>query len=128
MLDGHLFSLFGLYDYIRAVPPETEPAGHELAQSLFSEGIQGLIKQLPRYDMGYWLRFNRCDLPGYPQNDPCTIGYLRLVRQQLIILYRITGEEQLQYYADLCRKYDRLPNILKMYREKFRVLKSLNRL
>lgn len=128
VLDGHVFSLFGLYDYVRAVPSATEPESHQLALWLFNEGIEGLARQLPRFDMGFWLRFNCCDLPAYPQNDPCTIAYLRLVRQQLRILYDLTGKEILNEYALKCRRYDRLTNIMKMYKQKFKALKSLNRL
>lgn len=128
VLDGHGFCLFGLHDYIRAVPAEINPDGHALALKLFNEGVEGLIRQLPQFDMGFWSRFNRCDLPGYPQDDPCTIGYLRLVRQQLLILYRLTGKDELKQFSEKLHRYDRLPNILKMYRHKFRALKKLNRL
>lgn len=128
VLDGHVFCLFGLYDYVRAVPAATAPEGHALALKLFNEGVEGLIRQLPQYDMGFWSRFNRCDLPGYPQDDPCTIGYLRLVRQQLLILYRITGKDELRHFSEKLHRYDRFPNVLKMYRHKFRALKKLNRL
>lgn len=85
-------------------------------------------RQLPLFDMGFWPRFNRCDLPSYPQDDPCTIGYLRLVRQQLLILYRITGKEELHLFSEKFHHYDRISNILKMYRHKFTALKKLNRL
>ncbi len=128
VLDGHGFCLFGLYDYIRAVPENKEPNGYALALRLFNEGVEGLTRQLPLFDMGFWPRFNRCDLPGYPQDDPCTIGYLRLVRQQLLILYRITGKEELRLFSEKFHHYDRISNILKMYRHKFTALKKLNRL
>ncbi len=128
VLDGHGFCLFGLYDYIRAVPESKDPYGYALALRLFNEGVEGLIRQLPQFDMGFWPRFNRCDLPGYPQNDPCTIGYLRLVRQQLLILYQITGKEELRFFSEKFHHYDRIPNIFKMYRHKFTALKKLNRL
>ncbi|RHR77783.1 D-glucuronyl C5-epimerase family protein [Odoribacter sp. AF15-53] len=128
VLDGHGFCLFGLYDYIRAVPESVNPNGHALAQQLFDEGVEGLIRQIPKFDMGFWSRFNRCDLPGYPQDDPCTIGYLRLVRQQFLILHGLTGREELHTFSEKFRHYDRIPNILKMYRHKFRALKKLNRL
>ena len=128
VLDGHGFCLFGLYDYIRAVPEKKEPNGYALALRLFNEGVEGLTRQLPLFDMGFWPRFNRCDLPGYPQDDPCTIGYLRLIRQQLLILYRITGKEELRLFSEKFHHYDRISNILKMYRHKFTALKKLNRL
>ena len=128
VLDGHGFCLFGLYDYICAVPENKNPNGHALALHLFNEGIEGLIRQLPKFDMGFWPRFNRCDLPGYPQDDPCTIGYLRLVRQQLLILHKITGKEELLFFSKKFYQYDRITNILKMYCHKFKALKKLNRL
>ncbi|MDR1272993.1 MAG: D-glucuronyl C5-epimerase family protein [Odoribacteraceae bacterium] len=128
VLDGHLFSLFGLLDYIRAVPAGHDPAGHRLARRLFDEGIEGVIRQFPRFDLGYWTRFCRCDLPGYPVDDPCTIGYLRLVSKQLLILHRATGREELLHFARKCEQYNTLPHILKMYRIKFKALKKLQRL
>ncbi|MDR0544217.1 MAG: D-glucuronyl C5-epimerase family protein [Odoribacteraceae bacterium] len=128
ILDGHAFALFGLLDYARAVPPVVCPDGHRLSLRLFDEGVEGLIRQFPRFDLGFWLRFNRCDLPAYPQDDPCTIGYLRLVRHQLLVLHRATAREELLHFAEKCQHYDSLPNILKMYRLKLRALKKLNRL
>jgi hypothetical protein len=128
VLDGHCFSLFGLYDYLRAVPESCCPEGYRLARRLFDEGIEGLARQLPRFDLGFWTRFCRCDLPGYPQDDPCTVGYSRLVRWQLIILHGITGREELLRHARKCERYHRLPGIIKMYRLKFKALKRLHRL
>jgi hypothetical protein len=128
VLDGHAFSLFGLRDYARAVPPARCPDGHRLACRLFDEGIDGLIKQFPRFDLGYWTRFCRCDLPGYPPDDPCTIGYLRLVSKQLLLLHHLSGREELLRFARSCERYNTLPGILKMYRLKFNALKRLNRL
>lgn len=128
VLDGHCFSLFGLYDYIRAVPNEINSNSHTLASELFHEGVEGLIKQLPLFDMGFWSRFNRCDLPDYPQNDPCTIGYLRLVTKQFQILHEISQREELRRFSEKFKQYDKISNILKMYKHKYQALKKLNRL
>lgn len=128
VLDGHNFSLFGLYDYIRAVDDEHYIQYKELALQLFQEGINGLVKQLPKFDMGFWLHFNRCDIPGYPQNDPCTMGYLRLVSSQLEILNQLSHRQELLEYAHKCKQYDSLFNIIKMYRLKFHALRELKRL
>ena len=127
VLDGHLFSLFGLWDYVRAVPPERSP-GHTLAKNLFEEGIDGLKKQFPLFDMGFWLRFNRCELPGYPADDPCTIGYLKLIIAQVEIMYRIHGDSFFQQTAAHLSTYLRPANILRMYRFKAKALKKLNRI
>lgn len=128
VLDGHGFSLFGVYDAVRAITPEVDEEAHHLAKAIFDKGINGLVKRLPDYDMGYWMKFNLCELDFYPQNDPCTIGYLRLVRAQLQILYKITGHRSLESYAQKMKRYDRLPNIVKMYKQKFTALKKMNRL
>lgn len=128
VLDGHMFSLFGLQEYIRAVPMGKEPEQHTMALDLFDEGLQGLKIWLPEYDLGYWIRFNNCDLPGYPRFDPCTIGYLKLVVVQLRTLYGISGESVLNDYANKFESYLTPVNIGKMYVQKAKALKKLNRL
>lgn len=128
VLDGHSFCLFGVYDAVRAITLDVDAEAHHLAKAIFDKGIEGLAKRLPDYDMGYWMKFNLCDLDFYPQNDPCTIGYLRLVMAQLMILHQISGHETLTAFAKKMKRYDRLPNIVKMYTQKFTALKKMNRL
>ncbi len=128
VLDGHLFSLFGLYDAVRAISFQIDAEAHTLAKTRFEEGVEGLKAQLPAFDMGFWLRFNRCDLPGYPQDDPCTIGYLKLVAAQLGILHAITGDPFFKEKSMAFSGYLRPGNILAMYRFKARALKRLNRI
>ena len=128
VLDGHIFALFGLHEYIRAVAPDMDPKSHHLARDLFSKGIESLIYFLPEYDMGYWLRFNLCRMPHYPVIDPCTVGYLHLVITQLKVLIHLTNDDRLSAWYLKVRGYDRLINILRMYREKFLALKQLKRL
>lgn len=127
VLDGHIFSLFGLYDFIRATK-KTNSFASQQATKLFNRGVEGLIDILPKYDMGYWVRFNLCELDSYPPNDPCTIGYLRLIIKQLDILYSITEREELREYSLRFKNYDKLPNIIRMYFTKFKALKKLQRL
>ena len=125
VLDGHLFSLLGLYDFYRAV--ESPPLSIQ-AKKLFDEGIESLINWLPEYDMGYWLRFNMCKMDHYPKIDPCTIGYLRLVSLQLRLLYLLTQNETLKKYYSKFEKYDKPYNILKSYIVKFKALRQLGRI
>jgi hypothetical protein len=127
ILDGSIFSLFGLYDALRVFKNKDAPA-YELSKDLFEDGINGLIHWLPKYDMGYWVYYNRCEIEGYPKHDPCTIGYLRLVTAQLEILYKLTRKDIFLKYVNLFRSYDKPINILKMYTEKYKALKILNRL
>lgn len=128
VLDGHIFSLFGLWDFVRAVGPDVDDAGHATAKRLFQEGIVGLKARLPELDMGFWMRFNLCDLPGYPQDDPCTIGYMKLVAAQLKVIAAITGDGFFLEYADRIHRYLRPGNTIRMYRFKAKALKKLNRL
>jgi hypothetical protein len=127
-LDGHIFSLFGIFDYVRAVPVAVENDGAQFAKRLFADGIQGLLKALPKYDLGFWVRVNRCEVPGYPEYDPCTINYLQLICRQLEIMHKITGEQKFAEYADQFKSYIKWSNIFKMYKLKFQALINLNRL
>ena len=128
VLDGHIFSLFGLYDFVRAVPKEIDSENHALAKTVFENGIKSLIHFLPEYDMGFWLKFNLCKMAHYPKIDPCTIGYIRLVNLQLKVLYKITGNSFLLDFQKKISGYDNLINIVKMYFIKYKALKTLNRL
>lgn len=128
VLDGHNFSLLGVMDYIRAVPADLDPAGHEMAQNIFRRGIDSLIHWLPQYDLGWWLRFNLCKMPHYPPIDPCTVNYFRLVLMQLELLRQISGREELDTFVQDFRKHDRIHNILRMYLVKYKALKQLKRL
>lgn len=128
VLDGHIFSLFGLYDFVRAVPESIDSKHHNLAKSLFNDGVKSLIHFLPEYDMGFWLRFNLCKMDHYPKIDPCTIGYIRLVILQLKILFNITGNKSILEFQKKIFDYDNIFNIIKMYPIKYNALKDLNRL
>lgn len=127
VLDGHIFSLFGLYDFIRATKSSNSES-HKQALTLFNNGVNALLDLLPEYDMNYWVRFNLCELESYPKNDPCTIGYLRLIVKQLHILHEISGIKELNDYSLRFKKYDKLANIIRMYFAKFKALKKLQRL
>ena len=125
VLDGHLFALLGLFDGVRALKPGPEQS---LARQLFDEGVQGLIKQLPLFDLGNWVLFNRCDVPGYPNPDLCTRNYMILVIKLLKIIHMLTDDLVLLDYHHKFSGYLKLPNILRMYRMKYKTLKSLNRI
>ena len=122
ILDGVFFSLCGLYDYVR-VNPE-----NELAKQLFDNGLECVKQLLPSYDLGFWIRYNYCRESFYPDVDPATIGYLRLVITQLRLYYKLTRDSTFQFYAKKWRDYDHVINILRMYRLKYKALKKLNRI
>ncbi|MGD9899302.1 MAG: D-glucuronyl C5-epimerase family protein [Calditrichaceae bacterium] len=128
VLDGHFFSLFGLYDFVRAVPESIDTEAHLLAKKLFDDGMMSLTHWLPEFDLKYWLRFNLCRMDHYPETDPCTIGYLRLINAQLKILSRISGNDFLSQFQLKIENYDHIYNIARMYPVKFNALKKLNRI
>lgn len=128
VIDGHIFSLFGLYDFIRAVPHEIDANSNQLAHELFTEGIEGLANQWKKLDLGFWIRYCLSEIPGYPVDDPCTAGYLRLIRTQIKVLNNIVQNQELENFYRKMVEIDTPLNILKMYRLKYKALKKLNRL
>lgn len=128
VIDGHIFSLFGLYDFVRAVPAELDPASHLLAKKLFDEGVEGLANQWQKLDLGFWIRYSLSEVPGYPVDDPCTVSYLRLIRTQLTVLKILNPNPELNRFYEKIKSVDNFANILKMYRLKYGSLKKLNRL
>ena len=128
VLDGHFFSLMGILDFIRAVPRGMDPEIHDLAKKLFDEGIESLMHWLPQFDMGFWIRFNYCQMSHYPETDPCSKSYLRLILAQLKLFYKLTGRKFLEEYYTRWKNYDHPVNLVRMYMIKFRTLQKLKRL
>jgi len=122
VLNGMIFALFGIYDYVRVFPQD------KTACRLFDTGIQTVADILPVYDLGYWSRYNLCQAEWYPDIDPATIQYQRLHIAQLKVLYRITEIPVFQKYALIFQKQDNLINALRMYNQKYKSLKRINRL
>lgn len=122
VLNGMIFSLFGIYDYVRAVPDNST------AIQLFSDGIETLKKILPEYDIGYWSRYNLCKADWYPHIDPATIGYQKLHITQLTMMYKMTGENIFKEYADKFKKQINIFNAIRMYKTKYKALRKINRL
>lgn len=128
VLDGHMFSLLGLYDYYRAAGGAANMEYKHTAKQLFDEGLESLIKWIPQYDMGYWLRFNFCMMKHYPKIDPCTIGYLKLIALQLKLLHKLTGRIELKNYYGKISGYNKPLNVLRMLPLKYIALRKLNRI
>lgn len=126
VLDGHIFALFGIFDFVRSAA-HIDSNSTAIARQLFEQGVASLIQWLPEFDMGYWVRFNLCHMPHYPTIDPCTVGYLRLIVAQLQILADLSRRSELLNFAKKFDKYDHFGNILRMYFVKYQALKQLNR-
>jgi hypothetical protein len=122
VLNGFIFSLLGIYDFIRAHPDDA------FAQKIFNEGVDTLVNILPEYDLGFWSKYSLCRAEFHPEVDPSTIGYHHLHILQLELLYRLTGQEIFQKYSRKWSSYSNLLNMIKMYAIKYRALKKMDRL
>lgn len=95
VLNGFMFSLFGLYDLILIKKSND-------AEELFKEGIDSLKKLLPYYDTGYWARYFLYD---YPKKYVASYTYISLMYEQLKVLYLLTDEKILLEYSQKWKTY-----------------------
>ncbi len=122
VLNGKIFALCGLHEFIRVFPNNT------LAKKLFYDGLETLKKVLPKYDIGFWSRYNLCKAEWHPKVDPATISYQRLHVNQLNMLFQLTGEHIFKQFSQKFEKQDNYYNALKMYMIKYKALKKIGRL
>ena len=90
VLNGFIFSLFGLYDL-------TIYSGDEKAKKLFSTGVDTLSNIIEFYDIGYWSQYYLFD---YPKRYPASYTYHVLCAEQLKALYHITGKKIFLEYSE----------------------------
>lgn len=93
VLNGHIWALFGLYDYYRATSSQE-------ALSLFNAGIDTLKRYLPRYDTGHWSAYDLLIKPGY-----APVRYHRYHIELLKVLYEITDEDVFIEYVRRWSRY-----------------------
>lgn len=82
ILNGFIFSLFGLFDLILL-------RNNESARRLFNDGTDSLISLLPLYDSKYWSLYY---LYNYPQKYYSSLTYHIIALEQLKALYYITNK------------------------------------
>lgn len=102
VLNGWIFSLFGLYDYYI----ETK---NEKINTIMSKSIDTLINKLKQYDRGFWTNY---DLKGTIASPT----YHDLHIKQLRLLYEIFGKKEFYVYAVKWEKYQnsKIKKILSM--------------
>lgn len=122
VLNGMIFSLFGVFDFVRVFPE------NELGKKIMTEGLETIKNILPEFDMSFWTKYNLCKADWYPPIDPATIGYQHLHVNQLTVLYQFTKEKTFLNYATKFKKQINIINILRMYFVKYKALKKLGRL
>ena len=121
VFNGHIFSLFGVYDFVRVFPD------NQIANSIFSLGYDSLVNSLNFYDLGNWTRYNYCQAEFYPKVDTATLSYQRLHILLLRVIYKIKNHNFIQKTISKWDNQINFINIMKSYKNKYFELKKLNR-
>lgn len=95
VLNGFMFSLFGLYDFSLE-----DHSGNELAKRLFNQGAETLIKVLPLYDGGFCSRYDLSYITCAPNNDNKNPFYHAIHVNQLMAMNSILHSDVIEYYVN----------------------------
>ena len=95
VLNGFMFSLFGLYDLSQTDHEEAERAG-----KLFREGTDTLIKLLPLYDGGFCSRYDLSYITCAPNNNNKNPFYHAIHVNQMVAMNSILNSRVLEYYIE----------------------------
>ncbi|PWB75288.1 hypothetical protein C3F09_02705 [candidate division GN15 bacterium] len=93
VLNGFLYAMWGLWDLART--------GNGMAADLYNQGFRTFIEWLPRYDMGFWSRYNLSNGP----DNPATLHYHRLHIDQLTVMHQISAHDLIREYRDKWQGY-----------------------
>jgi hypothetical protein len=99
ILNGFLWAAWGVYDYALA-------AGDSQARELFTQAVETLRRNLPRYDTGFWSLYEQS---GTRLKMLASPFYHQLHILQLRVMHRLTGEAFFAEYADRWERYARNP-------------------
>lgn len=97
VLNGFIFSLWGLYDLFLV-------SKEKAVWQLYEEGLKTLITILPKYDLCGWSRY---DLYDFSIPNVASIFYHRLHIEQLKVMHQLTGERIFQKYITVWKKGER---------------------
>jgi hypothetical protein len=95
VLNGFIFSLFGLYDLFLL-------NGNEKAYALFTQGINSINKILPYFDIEHWSQYYLFD---YPKKYYSSYTYHLLVTEQLKALYYLSNDNKILEYHIKWKNY-----------------------
>ena len=87
VLNGFIFALLGLYEY-------SFVTNSSQGYTLFSQGVQTLEVNVHRYDTGSWSCYDLL------YRFPVSSGYHQLHAEQLMTLYKLTGEQVFEEYSN----------------------------
>lgn len=97
ILNGFIWATWGVYDYFLATADPT-------AQDLFQLAVKTLLKNLARYDLGFWSLYEQS---GTRLKMVASPFYHQLHIVQLRVMHRLTGEDQFARFADRWESYGR---------------------
>ena len=91
VMNGWIFSLWGLFDYVKATGDETIRAAYE-------KSLATLERYIPHYDLGYWTRYDYSERTASP-------SYHKLHIDQFFVMYDLTGHKIFKTYLEKFKKY-----------------------
>ena len=91
ILNGWIFSLWGLYDYCKYFKDEN-------VRNVLNATLRSLMKKLPEFDIKYWSKYE-------DGKRICSPFYHKLHIAQLRVMYDLFGDEIYREYADKWEKY-----------------------
>lgn len=95
VLNGWIFSLFGLYDYLKIV-------NDDKIKDIYDKSIRTLINRMEDYDNFYWSKYDIDKMLASP-------FYHKLHIAQLEVMHNITGEKIFGEYAKKWENYTKNP-------------------
>lgn len=93
ILNGWIFSLWGLYDYSKYIEDDR-------VKAVLNSTLKSLKKKLPEFDIKYWSKYE-------DGKRICSPFYHKLHIAQLSVMYDLFGEEIYREYADKWEAYQR---------------------
>jgi heparosan-N-sulfate-glucuronate 5-epimerase len=97
ILNGFIWAAWGVYDYFLATRDH-------VAQELFARAVQTLLRNLERYDLGFWSLYEQS---GTRLPMVASPFYHQLHIVQLRVMHRLTGEDKFARIADRWEGYAR---------------------
>lgn len=84
VLNGHVHALWGIYDHAAI-------GGEPASRRLLDRCVIGLRSLLPRFDLGYWTRYDLDE--GWRGINVSSPFYHRIHVRQLLVVHRMTGDD-----------------------------------
>ena len=97
ILNGFIWAAWGVYDYFLTT-------GKQSVHELFTRAVQTLLRNLDRYDLGFWSLYEQS---GTRLPMVASPFYHQLHIVQLRVMHRLTGEDGFADIADRWESYGR---------------------